>query len=111
MVRGGGVGRRCQTSQAGGGGGTSPVGKGLVVVAGGSTFLAGLVGYASWSDKNRKVGVLVINQVQPWENGSIVIPQYPVGLRDIDSCSPAVHYFCFYHWYRTIFGFCLSYPT
>lgn len=54
MVRGGGVGRRSQTSQAGGGGG-SPVGKGLVAVAGGTTFVAGLVGYASWSDSNRKV--------------------------------------------------------
>ncbi|XP_050730516.1 MICOS complex subunit MIC60-like isoform X2 [Eriocheir sinensis] len=53
VVRGGGVGRRSQTSQAGGGGG-SLVGKGLVVVAGGTTFLAGLVGYASWSDSNRK---------------------------------------------------------
>lgn len=30
------------------------MGKGLVVVAGGTTFLAGLVGYASWSDSNRK---------------------------------------------------------
>ncbi|XP_045107863.1 MICOS complex subunit MIC60-like isoform X2 [Portunus trituberculatus] len=47
---GGGVGRRFQSSQSGRGG----VGNGLLVVAGSSTFVAGLVGYAAWSDDNRR---------------------------------------------------------
>ena len=51
---GGGGGCRSQSTQSGG---SSGVGRGLVVVAGSTSLLAGLVGYSAWSDDNRKVGV------------------------------------------------------
>uniref|UniRef100_A0A0P4VSX0 MICOS complex subunit MIC60 n=1 Tax=Scylla olivacea TaxID=85551 RepID=A0A0P4VSX0_SCYOL len=50
VVRVGGGGQRFQSSQSGRGG----VGNGLLVVAGSSTFVAGLMGYAAWSDDNRR---------------------------------------------------------
>ncbi|KAG0712639.1 MICOS complex subunit MIC60 [Chionoecetes opilio] len=52
VVRVGGGGVRWQSS----GGGGSGVGRGLVVVAGSSTLVAGLMGYSAWSEDNRKVG-------------------------------------------------------